>query len=332
MRNHIIEGDYNQLGANCVRLGYNVSPHTIPAPEGLLTAPPEPPAPRNPRLAGLSLRQFCMVLNVKYTMGVLFLSSVFVLPCLGQIDAVSRARHDLKLGFTVPGRVLNRFVHPGDRVKTGERLIELEDKEGLAQIEIWQFRSQSTVAIEQAQASLELARTEEKRTRELVAKHAAVPFELKRAELTTKVQELALIKAQMEQVEAKLQLEITRARHDSYTLLAPMGGRIELILVDKGEVVENLKPVVQLVVTDPLRVDARVPLEQTKTLKVGNQAWVQSGQTKQIVVGKIIHMAEVADSASDTLLVRVEYPNPQLHTAGEQVIVYLTEPKGVTSE
>ena len=141
--------------------------------------------------------------------------------CFGEFEAITKARHDLRLGFTVPGKVLVRHVQPGDTVKKGDLLIELEDKEGLAQIEIWKFRATSLVEVTQAKASLELAEIEESRTRELVAKHAAVPFELKKAELTTAVQKLSVEKANRELEEAKRQLQITQARHDSYTLRPP---------------------------------------------------------------------------------------------------------------
>lgn len=254
--------------------------------------------------------------------------------CFGQIEAVSKARHDLRLGFTVPGKVLLRHVDPGDVVKKGDLLIELEDREGLAQIEIWKFRAQSNVEIDQAKASLELAEIEEVKTRGLVEKNAANAHELKKAELTTAVQKLAVEKAVREQDEAKRQLQITEARHASYTLIAPMDGMIEQILVDVGEVVENLQPMVELVVTDPLRVDVPVPLEETMNLKVGDNAWVQMRLSDQLVapiVGKIIHLANVADSASNTRLVRVEFANMSNHPAGGQVVVSFTAPDAIAS-
>lgn len=254
--------------------------------------------------------------------------------CFGQIEAVSKARHDLRLGFTVPGKVLVRSVHPGDVVRKGDILIELEDREGIAQIEIWNFRAQSMVEIDQAKASLELAQTEEAKTRELVSKSAAVPFELKKAELTTAVQKLAVEKAVREQDEAKRQLQITIARHESYTLRAPIDGVVEQILVDVGEVVENLQPMVELVVTNPLRADVPVPLAQTTSLKVGDAAWVQMRLNEKLakpVVGKIVHLANVADSASNTRLVRVEFANDNHHPAGGQVVVSFTAPEPLAS-
>ena len=254
--------------------------------------------------------------------------------CLGQIEAVTKARHNLRLGFTVQGKVLVRHVNPGDQVKKGDLLIELEDKEGLAQIEIWKFRTQSMVEIEQAKASLELAEIEEKRTRELIAKHAANAFELKKAELTTIVQRLAVQKAQREQEEAKRQLQITEARHDSYTLRAPLNGVIEQILVDVGEVVENLQPMVELVVTNPLRVDVPVTLIQTMKLKVDDPAWIELRMDSKLskpVLGKIVHLAHVADSASNTRLVRVEFSNDDNLPAGGQVVVHFTAPDSTHS-
>lgn len=267
---------------------------------------------------------------MKRTLLLLLIGCLCSVECFGQTEAITKARHDLRLGFTVPGKVLVRYVHPGDHIKKGDILIKLEDKEGLAQIAIWKFRSESNVGIDQAKASLELAQIEEDKTRELLAKNAANAHELKKAELTTQVQQLAVQKAQREQEEARRQLQITEAKHDSYTLRAPLDGVIEQILVDVGEVVENLQPMVELVVTDPLRVDVPVPLDQTMSLKVGAPAWVQARVAEQLepaVVGKIVHMANVADSASNTRLVRVEFPNPSNYPAGGQVVVSFTDPE-----
>lgn len=254
--------------------------------------------------------------------------------CFGEFEAITKARHDLRLGFTVQGKVLVRHVQPGDTVKKGDLLIELEDKEGLAQIEIWKFRAESLVEVTQAKASLELAEIEESRTRELVAKHAAVPFELKKAELTTEVQKLSVEKAYRELEEAKRQLQITQARHDSYTLRAPMNGKVEQILVDVGEVVENLQPMVELVDTKRLRADVPIPLSQTLALNVGQDVWIQMRLDYKLgkaVKGKIIHLASVADSASNTRLVRVEFSNDNNRPAGGQIVVNLQAPKTLVS-
>lgn len=249
--------------------------------------------------------------------------------CMGdEVDAVTRARHDLKLGFTTGGKVLKVHVKPGDKVAAGDVLLELDDKEGLAQIAIWKLRAESTVAVDAAAARLELAKLEEERVRGLVSKQAATPFELTRAEIQTRVETLNVAQATNDREEAQRQLETYSARHDRSVLRAPIDGAIEQVLVEPGEMVEDLKPVLRLVVTNPLRVDAFVPTAKSLTFKPGDAAWVEAKLAgfEQPIKGIIVHMAQVADASSDTRKVEVEIPNDVGLPAGGQVRVSFTRP------
>ncbi|MCC6579217.1 MAG: efflux RND transporter periplasmic adaptor subunit [Phycisphaeraceae bacterium] len=247
------------------------------------------------------------------------------------VEAVTKARYDLNLGFIVGGKVATVHVKPGDPAKAGDVLIELEDKEGLATMEIWKFRAESEVAIHAARAKQELSKVEEAKTRELVGKNAAAAFELTRAEIQSKIDGLSVDNAIQDQDEAKRQLAVYRARHENFTLKAPTDGLVEEIIVNPGEMVESLKPVLRLVVTNPLWIDAAVPMQQTVSLKVGDPAWVASIIDGENVMkqGKIIHIAQVADPASDTRLVRVELPNPEHQPAGGQVKLRWSPPEPV---
>lgn len=254
--------------------------------------------------------------------------------CLGdEVDAMTRARHDLKLGFTVGGKVLKVHVKPGDKVKAGDVLLELDDKEGVAQIAIWKLRAESTVAVDAAAARLELAKLEEERVRGLVNKQAATPFELTRAEIQTRVETLNVAQAGNDREEAQRQLETYSARHDRSVLRAEIGGTIEQVLVEPGEMVEDLKPVLRLVVTDPLRVDAFVPTGQTLSLKPGDPAWIWPKLIgfEQPIKGVIVHLAQVADASSDTRKVEIEIPNDAGLPAGGQVRVRFTPPTEVAA-
>lgn len=252
---------------------------------------------------------------------------------LGQVDAVSSARYDLKLGFTVGGKVTRLYVKKGDVVAAGDPLIELDDNEGLAQIEIWKFRAQSDTAVNAARERQKLALLEEKRVRELVQRSAAVEFELTRAEVQTRIEALNVEQAVMEKTEAGRQLEIYQARHDRYLLRAERAGRIDELTVEEGEMVEELKPIVRLVVTELLRVQAAVPTGQTLKLKPGDPAWVTAKLPgyEQPVEGRITHLAVVVDSASDTRMVEIEVANPMNLPAGVQVSVTFTRPEALAS-
>lgn len=251
--------------------------------------------------------------------------------CRAQVDAVTRARYDLKLGFTVGGKVAKIHVKPGDMVQKGDVLMELADEEGKALVKLYRIRSSSDLALRSAEAALQLARVELEATQK--AESAVSKIELERAEIRTTQAGLEVRMAKQTAQEALHQLAQAQSRHEQYLLLAPTGGAVDLIAVEEGELVESLKAVLRLVVIDPLWIDAAVPTEQTLGLKRGDPAWVQSqlGGYDKPVRGTIVHLAQVADAASDTRLVRVEIANPKQIPAGGQVIVSIHAPTDTTS-
>lgn len=250
-----------------------------------------------------------------------------------QVEAIATPRHDLRLGFTVAGRVVQTLVQPGDRVEQGQPLVRLDDQESQAQIDLYVLRGESDLDELAAEAEWRLAQNEEARVRDAFSKEAAGAFEVERAALQTQRKQTELAIARQRRAEAQAMLRQARARHGEYTLLAPMSGVIEQTLVSPGEMVEASRPVLRLVVTDPLRVEAPVLTRQTMSLRVGAPAWVTlslPGQT-EAVRGKIVHIAQVADAASDTRVVRIEIPNPTGLPAGCHAMVAFGPPAAPSS-
>ena len=238
-------------------------------------------------------------------------------------DAVTRADRDLALAFTVPGAVRTVDVEPGDEVVAGAPLVRLEDDVVAARVRLLEVRAASTLAADEAAAALALAENEEKRVREAFEGGAMADFELERARLETLRLRVALDLARQRQTEAGLLLEQARAERARYTLTAPVDGFVDDVLVDPGESVQALRPVVRLVAIDPLVIDAAVPTESTRGLRVGGGAWIVGpgegvGDARR---GEIVHMARVADAASGTRRVRIRLANPEGRPAGEQVVV-----------
>lgn len=251
-----------------------------------------------------------------------------------QHDAVTQPRYDLKLGFTVPGQLSAVKVKQGDRVKKGDILGELEDSEGEALIKLYEIRSKSDLELKSAQAKLRLAIVEEKRVAYLVENKAGSTFELERAKASAEVAALEADMATRQRLETDEQLKQAASRHARYILKAPIDGVVDQLTVATGENVEANKPVIRLVSTETLWIDAAVPTGQTLKLKIDDKAWVRSkleGFSKPIV-GKIIFLASVADAASDTRPVRIEIANTQNLPAGGHVIVYFSDPDGKTAD
>lgn len=249
------------------------------------------------------------------------------------VEAIAAPRHDLRLGFTVAGRVAETLVQPGDRVTQGQPLVRLDDRETQAQIDLYALRAESELDELAAEAEWRLAQNEEARVRDAFSKAAAGAFEVERAALQTQRKETDFAIARQRRAEAQAMLRQARARHSEYTLLAPIAGVVEQVLVSPGEMVEASRPVLRLVVTDPLRIEAPVPTRDTMGLRVGDPAWivVSLPDQKAAMRGAIEHIAQVADAASDTRVVRIEVANPTGLPAGCHVFVSFTAPDAAGS-
>lgn len=244
------------------------------------------------------------------------------------VESIAEAKHDLALGFTIRGRVHEVLAKPGDRVEAGQPLIRLDARETEAALRLAAIRAESDLETQAAEAAWKLAENEEGRVREAVKKGGAATFELERATLEATRARLSHELSLQRRAELELQREQARLLHERFTLAAPMAGVVEEIRVENGEMVDEVRPVLRLVVIDPLWIDAPAPIGLAATLKVGGPAWVSfSGESAAAPLqGRIVHVASVADPGSETRLVRVEVVNSAGRPAGSHVKVSFAPP------
>lgn len=240
-----------------------------------------------------------------------------------ELEALSLPRWDLKLGFSVAGKVAKVLVERGQAVQEGQVLIELDDREIALAEEIARLRAESELEVQRWEQELALAELDERRLKELLEKHAAAPVEYERAQINAAIARLKLAAARQQREDLDLQRRQVEARRSQYRLTAPRAGLVEQLTVQAGESVEADKPVLRLVVIDPLLVEVWVKLETARKLNVGQSAWVklEAGSEREWVEGRIVFIAATADVASGTRLVQVEVANPQRIPAGTPVRV-----------
>jgi len=260
---------------------------------------------------------------------VLVLACVF--PVAGDekpVEAFTRASYNVQLAFTFPGKVKSVPVSPGDKVKKGDLLIQLEDDETRAMVKLWTMRARSNVAVLVAEAALKMAQWEQEKLEQLERTDAGSKLELKRARIQVNIETERANQAREQKAEALQELARYTAQHKRFIMRAPADAVVEAIDIEEGEVAEQSKPVIALVAIDPLWIDAPIPTPQTLSLKVGDPVWVRSELPgyKHPVKGHIKHMRQVADASSRTRLVRLEIPNPSVLPAGVKVKVSFKAP------
>lgn len=252
---------------------------------------------------------------------------------LGQVEAIAQANRDLELSFTIAGRVSEILVDRGEQVELGQPLLRLDDRESVARLELLRLRAESDLEAKAAEAEWQMAVTDEKRIRSARSRDAAAEFEVERAELEALRRRLAFELFEQRQIEARHQLRQAEVQHDRYTLRSPGAGYIEEIMIEVGESADALRPVIRVVQTDPLVINAPTPLARSMSLQVGDPVWAQFRLPGHDVPleGTIVHIARVADSASVTRLVRIEVPNTDDLPAGSPVLVWYSPPEGVAA-
>jgi membrane fusion protein, multidrug efflux system len=237
------------------------------------------------------------------------------------------------MSFTFPIEVAEIAAKGGQKVKKGDLLIRGRDEEYIAQRDLQRTQAESDLEIQKAQAALDQANVEFEGWRQLKERKQAgsdLEFERARTLLEARTVDLAIARLQKEQ--AGIQLRIREAQLDRVWLKAPFDGVVDIVTVEVGEVKRETEPVVRVVATDPLWIDAYMPTDQTMTLgsKAGDPAWavLEVPGRPAVYVGKVIEVGAAADFGSATRRIRIELPNAGEWPAGVGAWVRLTPPEG----
>ena len=239
------------------------------------------------------------------------------------VQAISAPSADITLSFVVPGRVTELSVKAGDFVPKGHLLACLDDQPERIQAQQYKVQALDKTRILSAEAELAQKKLDLKKVELAKAKGAASDWEIEHLMVSVRIAELSLKAAILEHEQYQHRYAQALSQLERMRLVSPLAGRVEKVAVETGEAVNALGAVIQLVKIDPLWIDVPVPLAQAKKLAVGQAVRVlfpeaEAGASPN---GKIIHIAAVADAASDTLGIRIEVGNPHHRPAGERVTV-----------
>ncbi len=246
-------------------------------------------------------------------------------------EAICRPSKEVTLAFTMHGQIADVMVAVGDHVEAGEPLVRLDDAVERAQIEQLQATAEDETYIEAEQARLAQSEVDLERLESISmgegGARVATAYEIDQARLQVTIGELSVRLARLNHAQDVRAYEEALLQLDRMELTSPIEGTVEVLFVESGETVEALQQVIHLVNIDPLWIDIPVPIAEARQLAIDGPAAVTFGVDPDIQgQGRIIHIASVADAASETLRVRVELPNPDHLPAGQQVFVEFQEP------
>lgn len=183
----------------------------------------------------------------------------------GIIESKNR---NVAIGTPLPGIVKNLLVKVGNKVKTGDVLFSLDDRDALAELHVKESDLETARAsVSEAEASLNDARTLQRLAESVTDRRAISIEELDRRRNAVLIanSRLKSAKARVEQVEA--QLAHSRTTLERLTIRAPMEGEILQINIRPGEFAQSgMLPVPLLVMGNLDQLHVRVDIDE-------NDAW-----------------------------------------------------------
>lgn len=193
-----------------------------------------------------------------------------------------RARIETTLGFRIAGKIIERRVDAGTRVKAGQILARLDPTDAALQAT-------------QAEAQRALAAADLARYRDLKAKNYISASALDARETTFKA------------AEAQAALAKNQAAYTS--LVADRAGVIGLVLAEPGQVVSAGQAVFRLAPDGEREIAIAIPEGEVRGFKLGQAAevtfWATSGAAAKPVVGQLREISPVADPVTRTYAARV---------------------------
>ena len=244
-----------------------------------------------------------------------------------EVQAISAPSADIGLSFITAGRISEVLVKPGDLIQKGHVLARLDDGPERIQAQQFKVQAEDRTRILAAKAELAQKKVDLNKVKLAKAKGAASDWEVEHLLLGVRIAELSLKAAIIEHEQNQRRYAQAVSQLERMRLMAPIAGRVEKVIVETGEAVKTLGPVIQIVSIDPLWIDAPVPLSVAEKLTLDQEVRVVYPGVPETESpnGKIIHISSVADAASDTLTVRVEATNPENRPAGERVVVRFSD-------
>jgi len=204
-----------------------------------------------------------------------------------------KARTEMNLGFRVAGKITERLVDVGDRVKPGDALARVDA------VDYGLLASSAQSSLEAAERQVETTKLSLDRAEKLFRQNVSPKSQLEQAQLTYN-------QAVATRDSAKSALEQAKNQIDYTTLSADRDGIVVAVNADSGQVVSAGTPVVTVAVDGEKEVQIAVPETEIAHFEPGKAVkatfWSDAGL---VLDGKVREVAGSADQASRTFAVRV---------------------------
>jgi membrane fusion protein, multidrug efflux system len=211
-------------------------------------------------------------------------------PSSEEVVGTVRAKLRAAIEPKVSARIEALLVAPGQMVKTGDLIAQLDPREIQAKLD-------------QALALREQATRDLVRSRELLDKKITAQADFDAVQARARVAEGAAR-------ETETMLGYTK-------IVAPFDGIVTRKLADVGDLAAPGKPIIEMEDPRALRFEADVPEALIGYVKTGAKLLVQVAEGAAPIEGTVVEVAPVADAASRTFLVKLDLPAAENTRSGQ---------------
>jgi RND family efflux transporter MFP subunit len=211
-------------------------------------------------------------------------------PSSEEVVGTVRAKLRAAIEPKVSARIDTLLVAPGQTVKTGDLIAQLDPREIQAKLD-------------QALALREQATRDFARSRELLDKKITTQADFDAVQARARVAEGA-------GREMETMLGYTK-------IVAPFNGIVTRKLADVGDLAAPGKPIIEMEDPRALRFEADVPEALIGHVKIGAKLLVQVAEGAAPIEGTVVEVAPVADAASRTFLVKLDLPAAEGTRSGQ---------------
>jgi HlyD family secretion protein len=226
---------------------------------------------------------------------------------IGGAGMIEASTENINVGASLPGIAKKVRVKVGQKVKTGDILFEIDDREYSAELEVKQGNLiKAKAAVAEAQASLQDAFSQYDLVKNITDNRAVSIDDVKKRQNAMLVAETRVAGAKAAVIGAEAEVNAVRTNLDRLLVRSPMDGEILQINIHPGEYVQaggTATPLIRMGNLDTLHV--RVDIDE-------NDAWRFKPGTKAIAF-----IRGNRDLKADLTFVRVEpYITPKTSLTG----------------
>lgn len=213
-----------------------------------------------------------------------------------QYSGSVKARTEMNLGFRVAGKITERLVDVGQRVRPGDVLAKLD----AVDYQLAVRRAEADLA--SAQKQVEISGLARRRAETLAEKSISSQSQLEQAQLANDQAVSQKESAQSALDQARNQVAYTELKSDQ-------NGIVTAVSADIGQVVASGTPVLSVAVEGSKEVQIAVPEMDVAQFKPGKTVKARFWSATDLALdGKVREVAGSADAQSRTFAVRVSLP------------------------